>query len=208
MKPVTYAAALLACAAAVPQSAFAFEAGDILVRARAILISPDVDATVTTPPFGTVEISDKWTPEVDISYFLTDDISLELIAATAYHSVRHEPTGLDVGEVGVLPPTLLLQYHIDLPNSDAKPYLGVGVNYTHFYDADPGVFADIDYEDSWGFALQAGIDLPIDDEGRWLVNLDIKKIFIRTDVSINGGAILADVDIDPWVIGVGVGYRF
>jgi outer membrane protein len=42
----------------------------------------------------------------------------------------------------------------------------------------------------------------------WLVNVDLKKLFLNTDVNINNGAIKADVDINPWIVGVGMGYRF
>lgn len=62
----------------------------------------------------------------------------------------------------------------------------------------------IDYENSFGFALQAGIDIGIDDH--WAINLDLKKVFLNTDVSLNGGAITADLDLDPWLFGLGVAY--
>jgi outer membrane protein len=146
-------------------------------------------------------------PEVDFTYFVTDNIALELIAGTTRHDVSHTPTGIDLGKVSLLPPTLTLQYHF-MPKERLSPYVGAGVNYTIFYneDAPGGAVTSIDYDNSFGWALQAGVDYAIAD--RWYVNLDVKKLFLSTDVSINGGAINAKVDLDPWLFGVGVGYRF
>lgn len=65
----------------------------------------------------------------------------------------------------------------------------------------------VKYDDSVGYALQAGFDYKLDD--RWSLNFDVKKLFLNTDVIVNGGAINAkDVQIDPWIFGLGVGYRF
>ena len=43
------------------------------------------------------------------------------------------------------------------------------------------------------------------------LNFDIKKLYLSTDVEVktyDGTKVTADVDIDPWIIGLGVGYRF
>jgi outer membrane protein len=106
-----------------------------------------------------------------------------------------------------LPPTLTAQYHF-MPKSAFSPYIGAGVNYTWFYDAKaPGsTVKNISYKDNFGTVLQAGFDYNI--EGRWYLNVDVKQIFLNTDATINGGAIKADVDLDPLLIGVGLGYRF
>lgn len=115
---------------------------------------------------------------------------------------------VDLSDVWLLPPTLTLQYHF-LPHSETfRPYIGAGVNYTHFYNEDAGAANSIDYDDSFGYALQAGMDYGINDN--WAVNIDVKKVMINTDVTIKtgGNTINADVDIDPWVFGVGVAYRF
>jgi outer membrane protein len=102
---------------------------------------------------------------------------------------------------------LTLQYHF-LPQERFSPYLGAGINYTVFFDEEEGAASSIDYEDSFGFALQAGIDYAL--SGNWSLNFDVKKVFLDTDVdtTVEGTDIEADVDIDPWIIGIGVGYRF
>jgi len=209
------AACVVACAAGLAWPAQAEEvtmeksAGDWLVRVRGLGIVPDESSTVT-PIGGSVDLSNEIVPEVDLSYFLTDNIALELIAATARHDVTDENSILgdvDLGEVSDLPPTLTLQYHF-MPDQRFSPYVGAGLNYTIFYneDAPGGAVTSISYDDTWGYSLQVGMDMAV--AANWSLNVDVKKLFIGTDVSINGGAITADVDIDPWIFGLDVGYKF
>lgn len=174
-----------------------------MVRARAIAVVPDESASVS-PIGGSVDIDDDYVPELDISYFFTDNIAAELVLATANHDVSSSVVG-SLGDVALLPPTLTLQYHF-APKRTFSPYVGAGVNYTFFYKEHGAAGLPIDYDDSFGWALQAGADFWINEE--WSINVDIKKIFLSTDVSIAGGAVTADVDIDPWIFGLGVGYRF
>lgn len=185
------------------------QAGDLLMRARAIYVVPDESSTTSIG--GTVGLNNDIVPELDFTYFVTDNIGVELILATTKHYATGLNTALgasaDLGNVMLLPPTLTLQYHFN-PKGDISPYVGAGVNYTFFYNenAAGGAITDIDHKDGFGLALQAGIDFKIDE--KWSINLDVKKIWLNTDVSINGGGVTADVDIDPWVFGFGVGYTF
>ncbi len=189
---------------AVTPAAAQEESSPWLVRVRGIAVVPDEGGPVA-PLGGTVKIDDSFVPELDFTYFFTDNIAAELILATAEHSVAATVGPTALGEVWLLPPTLTLQYHV-APDSLVSPYLGAGVNYTIFYNTNTPAGISIDYDNSFGWVLQAGADLKLDDH--WLLNVDVKKVFLDTNVSINGGAITANVDIDPWIFGVGVGYRF
>ena len=176
-------------------------------RLRGIAIVPDESATID-PINGDIEIDDAIVPELDISYVFSPNVSVELVLATAKHDVMAVGTDagdVDVGSIWILPPTLLVQYRF-APEAVARPYLGAGINYTLFYNEEvPGdIVTDADYDAALGFALQGGVDIPIKDSG-WFVNLDVKKIFLSTDVALNGGTINADVDVNPWVFGAGIG---
>ncbi|WP_028225165.1 OmpW/AlkL family protein, partial [Paraburkholderia ferrariae] len=134
----------------------------------------------------------------------TDSIGVELILGTSRNQVTSSIGAL--GGVGVLPPTLLLQYHFNHAGK-VRPYIGAGVNYTLFYNnglhaGDAPVSID---NHSWGPALQAGID--VDVTKRVFVNADIKKVWMRTGASLNGSSI-GTLYIDPLIVGVGVGMRF
>ncbi|URK16917.1 outer membrane beta-barrel protein [Thalassospira sp. GO-4] len=201
------AAALLTGNVAYAQSAEfkTKQAGDIVIRARGIAMVPDEDTYDDTIGSGEGKLSNDVVPEVDFSYFLTNNLVLELIAATTKHDLDWQNPNLDAGSVRLLPPTLTLQYHF-MPESRWSPYVGAGINYTFFYDSKPGQFNSVKYDDGFGYAFQAGFDYAI--SGPWSVNFDVKKIFLDTDVSINNGANTSKAHLDPWVFGVGVGYRF
>jgi len=188
-----------------------------MVRVRGIAVVPNESAQLSAGGAalsGDVDIDNSIVPELDISYFFTDNIAAELILATAPHDVTATNVGgggdVDLGDVWLLPPTLTLQYHF-MPQTMVKPYIGGGVNYTVFYNEDTpsgGGVLDVDYDDSVGFLLQAGVDVALDEN--WSLNLDVKKLFLETDVTVRTatGTVNADVDIDPWIFGVGIGYRF
>lgn len=174
--------------------------------ARVLGVIPSEDATIT-PIGGDVDIDNSLVPELDLTYHFDPNWAVEVIAATTPHDVEHT-AGVDLGSVWLLPPTVLLQYHF-MPESESfRPYVGVGVNYTIFYNVDEPAGLNIDYDNSWGFALQAGFELPIND--KWSFNFDVKKLWLDTDVTITGlGPVVeADVDIDPWIVGVGFRFAF
>ncbi|MEX0290164.1 MAG: OmpW family protein [Flavobacteriaceae bacterium] len=182
------------------------------IRLRGLVVTPDEGATIETIG-GDVAISTAVIPELDFTYFFTENIAAELILGTSKHDVEAINTAagtINLGDVRLLPPTLTLQYHFT--GGALKPYLGAGVNYTIFYGADEGPVADdVDYDNSLGLALQGGLDFDLSDQ--WFLNADLKKIFIQTDATVNattalGATVGADVDINPWVFGVGIGYRF
>lgn len=179
-----------------------FKAGDFMLRARALGVNPQENSTMNIA--DSVKINNSLVPELDATYFFTPNISAELIAAVTRHDVKTKG-GVDAGSSWLLPPTLTLQYHFN-QMQDIKPYLGAGVNYTHFYNSDAGALNSVEYKDSFGGALQAGFDVPIRDN--WYFNADVKKVFINTTAKFSPSGVRADVDINPWLIGVGIGYKF
>ncbi len=209
---ITTAATVLIAAGAAAPAAIAQDS-DWMFRVRALSVMPDESATIT-PIGGAVDISTSLVPEFDITYFLTDHLALELILGVTPHDVKAVDTALgevDLGDVWLLPPTLTLQYHFN-PGEQIRPYAGAGVNFTHFFNSSlpsGSPLASIKYGSSTGFALQAGVDYQINE--RWFVNFDVKKIWINTDVTIDAGGlgqVRADVDINPWVFGIGFGWRY
>lgn len=170
-------------------------------RFRVIAVAPSPDDDIDG---ANIDISTTFVPEVDFTYFFNRNFAAELILATTKHEVEIED-GADLGYVWLLPPTLNLQYHFYA--DDFKPYVGAGVNYTIFYSADPGDLDDIDYKNAVGFSLQAGLDYNLDD--KWFLNLDVKKLFLKTDVTPNNDSSGdVEVNIDPLVVGLGVGLKF
>jgi len=201
--------AALCITAAATGDAWAKDEGDLLVRLRGVGFFTDTDGTTNTLG-GDAETSDATMPELDFTYFFTENIAAELILATFSHnvSVKNSTSGdLDLGDVWTLPPVLTLQYHF-MPKEQISPYVGAGINYTILYNAEAGHSVNsVNYSNEFGWALQAGVDYQLDD--RWSLNFDVKKVFVETDISVNGGAITAnDTNLDPLAVSVGLGYRF
>ncbi len=189
------------------QESTAFKsAGKWLVGLKVLNLDPDVDSSVSIG--GAATVDDDTVPELDIRYFITDTIAIEAIFGTTEHNVGAINTALgnvDLGTINVLPPTFTLQYHFKTENN-FKPYIGFGINYTFFYDGNPGQFDSVKYKDEIGLALNLGFDYILSDTNYF--NIDIKKYDLPTDVNINGGVATADVDLDPLALSIGYGWRF
>jgi len=177
------------------------------IRMRSIYMKPVVDSTTSIN--GSVNASDDTVPEIDFTYFFTKNVAAELILASTENNMDAEATNsgnLDLGDTRLLPPTLTLQYHM-APESTIRPYVGAGVNYTVFYNEKVGKdINSIKYSDNFGYAVQAGLDYMLDENVG--INLDVKRLYLETDVLINDGAVTADVKLDPWIIGAGFTYKF
>ncbi|MAI62064.1 MAG: hypothetical protein CBB87_06180 [Micavibrio sp. TMED27] len=177
------------------------------IRARAIGVIPDDGGHTTIG--GKPDADNAFVPEVDVTYFMTNNWALELIAATSPHDLKLKNSvlgDLDLGDTWILPPTLTLQYHLDR-EAKFSPYVGAGINYTLPYseDAAGGVVTSLDADGSFGFALQAGADYWLNDN--WGLNFDVKKVWLDVDATVNN-TITGEVELDPWIVGVGVSYRF
>lgn len=174
------------------------------IRMRGISVIPDDSSTVNIG--GHTDVGDSVVmPEVDLTYFINEHFAAELIAATTPHEVYYNGN-TNLGNTWVLPPTLTLQYH-PFRREVFSPYLGAGINYSLFYAESAGTgFSDLGIDGGFGLALQGGADYWLNNN--WGLNFDIKKIFLDIDATLNDGAIKADVELDPWVIGAGVAYRF
>jgi outer membrane protein len=192
------------------------ETGNFMVRLLAAGVLPDdtVDVTAGALFADSADVSDAWVPATTLTYFLNPNLSLELLCCVAQHEARATGALAGLGEVGemwIFPPTVTLQYHFTGLGS-LKPYIGAGVTYIVFFDeqARGGLAAyNLEVDDAWGFTLQAGLDVSLG--GGWYLNADVKKVFLDTDATWTptaGAPITADIELDPWIVSFGVGYRF
>lgn len=177
-------------------------------RVRGIGVLPDSGGHTTIN--GSPEADDAFVPEFDISYFFTKNIAAELILATSPHDLILKDSDLgdvDLGKTLILPPTLTLQYHFQ-PEKAFSPYVGAGINYTLPYSEEGagGTVTALEADGSLGYALQVGADYWLTDN--WGLNLDVKKVWVDVDASVNNGAITGEVELNPLIVGAGVSYRF
>lgn len=206
------AAVLVATAGASTASA---DAGTWEVRLRAVKLDPANDSDAYAPleiPKDAIHINGKWIPDLDIEYFFTSHLSSELLltypqkqTVTVEHSALGGPTA--IGTFKHLPPTLTLKYDF-LPGHTFQPYIGAGLNFTLISDVNLNVPTvgrlDLDNH-SVGSAAQVGFDYELAEH--WYFSGDVKWAMIRSDVKFEGTKI-SQVRLDPFLFGVGIGYRF
>jgi outer membrane protein len=214
------------------------EAGDIVVRLRATNVNPNTNSKLgeitdaadvgfsSEALYGdsnaNLQVGKNTIPELDISYYLTKNIAAELILAVGTrHSVSVSPgTGAvaaDLGKVNLLPPTLTAQWHFN-PDQTIDPYVGAGAAFVLGLDrkltADATAAGLSTYpiridRSAFGGVLQAGFDVNLQD--KWLINFDVKKIWVNTDVKLDLGSgytKIDNLDLNPLVVSIGIGKKF
>jgi outer membrane protein len=207
----------LTCVAATPaaaQTAASWQApraGDFLVTARATVVAPTTEDRVLTRAGADaglrVDVSDDYMPTLGFTYFFTDNLAVEAILGATQHEIRAigGATNVAVHDTWVLPPVVTVQYR-PLTQGRISPYVGAGLNGMIFFEGKNRNGFNVDLENGLGYALQAGADVGL--TGPWSANLDVKKVFFNTDAQINGGALRSDVDLNPWVVSIGLSRRF
>ena len=229
----------LAVAAALTSGAamtHAYEAGDWVLRAGAVTVAPDTDSDAieipTSPatvlPNGVDVDNDTQVSLIGV-FMATDHWGIELLAATPFsHDIELEDAPIDAGSTKHLPPTLSLQWYPRGGQDGWQPYLGIGINYTIFFDEDvdkelhgalEGILgadlrkSELELDDSFGLTASAGVDIPLGEN--WAFNAGVWYMDIDTTAAVKvypeaGGSakVKFDVDIDPWVYNIGVAYKF
>ena len=224
--------ALVSLALAAPL-AHAHEAGDIILRAGAITVNPKDDSSsvkVDQGPLAGANLGGKATLNSDtqlglnFAYMITNNWGIELLAATPFeHDVKLKGTALGaangkLGSLKHLPPTLSVVYYPLDAKSAFQPYVGAGINYTWIYDehvssdAQSKGFSNFKASNSWGMAFQVGADYMITDN--IMLNAQLRYIDIDTRATVENDAVApgtrarVNVDVDPFIYMVGLGYKF
>ncbi len=201
---------LAGCLGLAAGDASAVSAGDWIFRIGVTNVNPNDESSALTAvsPNAKVSVDSDTSLGFNFTYMFRDNWGVELLAALPFkHDINGRgdlaPLG-KVGETKHLPPTVTLQYHFT-PKRNVRPYVGLGINYTNFFDekATAGI-SSLKLDSSWGLAAQGGVD--IDVSKSWFVNFDLRYINIETTAKTNLGKI--DVDINPWVSTVAIGTRF
>jgi len=224
----------LACAALalslLGAPAIAHEKGDFILRGGIINVDPRGDespidvAGLTTLPG--VDVDSDTQLGITGTYMLSDNLGLEVLAATPFkHDIYVAGTSLKAGSSKQLPPTVSVQYYFGQSSSQFRPYAGLGVNTTIFFEEEiddqlnsaldgivglPAgtVDASLELDQSWGLAAQVGFDYMLNE--KWVINGAIWYTDIDTDATIRTAVadVPFDVEIDPLVYFLSIGYKF
>lgn len=220
----------------------AVEKGDILLDVRILNISPNVGSNTITNMDGSqltdstgapvnagIDVDSANSLGIDITYMVTNNFGVELMLdTTSTHDITGtgDLAGIKVGEVTVLPPSLIAVWHF-MPSNNIRPYVGAGINYTFFFSesttseftsvvdavATGGTGAvtstGVSVDDAFGLVAQAGVNIDINK--KWYVSFDAKYIDLDTTATVqaNGAdALKVDFDVNPLVLGIGIGTSF
>jgi outer membrane protein len=220
---------LLAAALLASAGASAYEAGDWIVRGGAVMVAPNDDSSnldlAGAQLAGTgVEVDDNTQLLLNVTWMANEHVGVELLAATPFeHSVDSKGlaglglglSDVEVGSVKHLPPTLTVLWYPMESGAAFQPFIGAGINYTIFFQEDTSGAAqaalgarNLELDDSWGLAARAGFDYMLND--CWSLHAGVYYLGIDTKASLDTalGKVGVDVDINPWVYTVGLGYRF
>lgn len=187
--------------------------GDFIVRLSALGVITNNTSSKTSAG-GHINTTNQAAPELSFDYFLTDNVALDLIAASTRHEVKAQGVPgvgkLDVGSAWVLPPTLTVQWHFR-PHKAFNPYVGVGLTVAFWHNLSPakgGLVKKVGLETSVGPAFNLGFDYQI--VGNWFYNVDVKQILLqqRAHINDNPGRIDARTSLNPTLVSMGIGYRF
>lgn len=208
--------ALLTTLGASAPSLAGVQQGDLLVRAGVAYVSPQGDSDEITGIGAGARVEADGAPSLGITatYMATDNLGVGVLAAWPFkHDIDATGSIAGLGRVAEtkhLPPTVTLQWHFT-PSNTVRPYVGAGINYTNFFSEDTkGALAGhkLSLDDSWGLALEAGVDIDINSD--WFVSGQVWYLDIETDATLSGPTFNTnfDVEIDPWVVMLGVGTKF
>jgi outer membrane protein len=156
-------------------------------------------------------IADAAAPAFEIVWFATPRVALASIAAPSRHAfgVRGSALGdVPLGSAWVASPNLAVQFH-PWPAARVSPYVGAGAT-LFLARSDGGTRAPfvggVAASSAVGPLLNLGVDVEV--APNWLLNLDARRAFLRTEASVNAGLVRANLRLDPWVVGGALRYRF
>lgn len=219
--------ALAAALAGGTVMAQAYEKGDFVLRLGAVNVDPDSDSSdINLPgvPTLTAEVGDDTQFGIIPMYMLSEKVGIELLAATPFEhdiSLKGKGVNLDAASTKHLPPTLTVQWYPRGGQEGWQPFLGIGANYTIFFDEETtkgldGTLdavlgaseVDLDLDNSFGLSAQAGVDIPF--AKNWAISLAVWYIDLQTNatVSTDVGDVNFKTDINPFVYHLGIAHRF
>jgi outer membrane protein len=215
-KEILISLAIAAGLALASTQASAYEAGDWVLKTGISNVNPQRNAASVAGQGVTVDDATQFS--VTGEYMFTSAIGVELLASLPF---EHDISvgGVHVGSTKQLPPTVSVNYHFN-SGGDFVPYVGAGINYTTFFSENtvngntvPGLgdaeITNLDLDDSWGLALQAGVDMKVRENT--LLSLAVRWVDIDTDVdaTLNGGPVASfNADIDPVILTLALGFQF
>lgn len=167
---------------------------------------------VGVPAGADAKTTDAWTALFTYERLVMPNLGIEL-ALGVPPRIKADATGSaaflgnDVLSARSWSPTAFVNYHFFAPGDAFRPYVGLGVNYTHFSDVRTRIGDRAELGDSWGWAAQGGLDWQF--SRNWGAFASVARIDVKSKVVAQGATVLTTtIDFRPWAYSAGVSYRF
>lgn len=205
-------------------TASAQSSGSLLLRLGATQIKPQVTSgDLSAPSLAGTQADVKADTQLSggLTYLLNDHLSIDLPLALPF---KHDIVGDGaiagagkIGEVKVLPVTLLGQYRFMAPAAMVRPYLGAGLTYARFFKArgtavltaitggSPAQPTTLEVESRFGTTFQVGASVALSD--RWGLDASVAKTYLKTTTQLSTGQSI-DLKLDPLSVSLAASYRF
>jgi len=207
-----------ACGSAAAQSA-----GSWLVKAGAGHVAPDVNSgTLSAPstPNTRVDVDNATALVASVTYFYTEQFSVEAQASLPFkHDVKGAGAIAAAGRIATvkqISPTVFGQWRFGAGNAALRPYVGLGLTWTSFFDEEGsgtltaltqpgGPPVRVSFDSAFGLSPQIGLSLKLAE--RWMLDASVVKSYIKTTAKLSSGQAI-DFKFDPLSFNLSVGYRF
>ena len=156
------------------------------------------------------------TPQLEIELAAglppTHDISVRVAPETP---VLGQFDGRVLARVRQVAPNLYLNYKFGDAQSTWRPFVGLGLNYTHLsprsvsaVGSNMGSVVDLRVGSSWGLAAQAGVSYRIND--RWSVQATVATFRVKSRLTVRAGGVERSVNMrmNPVAAAAALSYRF
>lgn len=211
------ALAILLGSALFAGSAVAHEAGSFIARLGGAYVQANSSSKTTTAVDVDLKVKNNAQVGLTLGYMLTDNIAIELLGATPfYHKIdaKVPALGLGLGNVVTvkhLPPSLYAQYYFGNAKSPVRPYVGAGINYTRFFDAEsinPAVTDLKVKKHSVGPVANLGLDVKLTDNFYFNAAAYYTRIKTKANFKALGLDHEVKIKLDPVVYFSGFTFKF
>lgn len=187
---------------------FAYQKGDVLVRAGVAVIDPREDSDsidLGGIELGEIGVESQSVPIVNVSYFATDHLAFELLLSKPPVFEIVGTTGLvkgvPIGDIEAYPLVITAQYFPMDTQSRWQPFVGLGFNYVVAGDTDinpdlaPSFGAEsieLEIDDSFGLTLSVGLDFMVTDK----LFVSAEAYYLDIEARGNGKVTIGEQEID------------
>lgn len=159
---------------------------------------------------GRANLDGEGTPTLGVTYHINDNIGIEAWSADKIGHRINAADGRKIGDLEAQPYSLSGQYRFGDADNIVRPFVGLGYHETNYSDEAAQAGGPIDgqrlgIDTTKGAVATVGMDVNI--SPTWFARADARYFQGDSDIKLDG-AKAGDAELNPVVVGVGIGARF